>query len=565
VKRLGRTVAGLLLAAVAASAPAACGSGSPSTSSSQNRGGVGSASDDLGASGTVYMVAGAFPGSLDPGVDDTTQGAEVNWLVYTGLTTYRHASGIQGEQLQPGLATALPGISHGGRTYTVTLRRGLEFSDGTPVKASDFTFALERALRIPWRGSREFLSPVIVGADAYATGRAASISGVATDNATGRIVIELTAPDGAFDNVLAEPALGLIPTGSAPFAKDPLHPPPGDGPYVVRNIVPGQSYSVVRNPTWKPLRGIPAGHVDIDVRVSRDVASNAEAVLNNTADIFDSSDTVPARLLATIHAKAADRFRLVDLGGSVDYFFLNSREKPFSRQLAREAVVTGLDETAYDREDSGALAPGCFLLPPAVAGHPTGSCPYGTPGAGRRAIARALVRRSGMTGQPVTVWSPAHGPRRRWSATFTRYLSRLGFRAVLKPIDDDAYFQMIGDRRLHPQTGFADWNQGFPNPIDFYQGLLDGHSIRSTANENLGEVDDPHIDSEVSRLSATPTSELQHDATAWQLLDEYTAHKAYVAVFGYGRDPFFASTRMDYPALEMNPIYGWDYTSFQLK
>jgi peptide/nickel transport system substrate-binding protein len=358
VKRPARTPAALLLAAVAASALAACGSGTPSASGSGNRTGAGTTSGDLGASGTVYMVAGSFPGSFDPGVDDTAPGAEVNWLVYTGLTTYRHASGIQGEQLQPGLADALPSISHGGRTYTVTLRRGLEFSNHAPVMASDFTFALERALRLPWRGSREFLSPVIVGADAYATGTAKSISGVATDDATGKIIIELRAPDGAFDNVLAEPALGLIPTGSAPSAKDPLHPPPGDGPFMVRNIVPGQSYSVVRNPTWKPLPGIPAGHVNIDVRVSGDVASNAEAVLNNTADIFDSTDTVPARLLPMIRAKAADRFRLVDLGGSIDYFFLNSQEKPFSRQLAREAVVTGLDETAYDREDSGALAPG---------------------------------------------------------------------------------------------------------------------------------------------------------------------------------------------------------------
>jgi hypothetical protein len=29
--------------------------------------------------------------------------------------------------------------------------------------------------------------------------------------------------------------------------------------------------------------------------------------------------------------------------------------------------------------------------------------------------------------------------------------------------------------------------------------------------------------------------------------------------------PFFASDRMNYPALKVNPLYGWDFTSFQLK
>ena len=81
------------------------------------------------------MVQGTFPQSLDPGKDYTTQGSETNWLVYTGLTTYTHASGKAGGQLIPGLATALPTITDGGKTYTVTLRKGLKYSNGAPVKA----------------------------------------------------------------------------------------------------------------------------------------------------------------------------------------------------------------------------------------------------------------------------------------------------------------------------------------------------------------------------------------------------------------------------------------------
>jgi peptide/nickel transport system substrate-binding protein len=562
VKRYVRSVAALVLMAVAAFAISACGS------SSSNAGGSGtstSASSGGASGGTINMVEGVPPQSLDPGDDYTTQGAEVNWEVYTGLTTYKHQSGVAGGELIPGLATTLPKITNGGKTYTVTLRKGLTFSNGAPVKASDFTFAFERAVKIPWGGSGEFMTPVVVGATAYSTGKAKTITGIQANDTTGKIVIHLTAPYGAFDNVLAEPSLGLIPTGSAPFKNDPLHPPPGDGPYMVKNIVVNQSFDVVKNPKWKPLPGIPAAHVNVDVKVSANVTSNAEAVLNNTADVFDWADTIPGSLLPQIKAKASDRFKLVNLGGSTYYFFLNSREKPFNSQLAREAVVTGLNEEAYSREGSGTLAAACFFLPPAVAGHPTTSCPYGTPGTGNLAKAKALVKQSGMAGQHVTVWSETRAPRQQWAATFTQYLNQIGFKATQKIIADATYFATVGELRLHPQAGFADWNQDFPNPIDFYGVLLDGHSILKTNNENFGEVNDPHIDAEVSALGKIPTSQLQQNATAWQNVDEYVAKKAYVAVFGYQKFPFFVSDRIDYSALKMNPIYGWDFTSFQLK
>ncbi len=38
-----------------------------------------------------------------------------------------------------------------------------------------------------------------------------------------------------------------------------------------------------------------------------------------------------------------------------------------------------------------------------------------------------------------------------------------------------------------------------------------------------------------------------------------------MAVFGYQKFPFFTSTRINYPGLIFQPIYGWDLTSFQLK
>ena len=75
------------------------------------------------------------------------------WLVYTPLLTYPHVEGEAGAELIPGLAEDLPEISEDGTTYTLTLRDGLKFSDGTDVKASDFEHTIKRVLNLESGGS----------------------------------------------------------------------------------------------------------------------------------------------------------------------------------------------------------------------------------------------------------------------------------------------------------------------------------------------------------------------------------------------------------------------------
>jgi peptide/nickel transport system substrate-binding protein len=567
VKRYVRPSSALLLAVIASLALAACGGSSSSSSSAGGSGATSSSTSASGGSGSsggsVSLVMGTAPQSLDPAKDYTTQGAEVNWLAYTGLTTYEHANGKAGTTLIPGLATALPTISNGGLTYTATLRKGLKFSDGKPVKASDFAYTVERAIKLPWGGSGQFITPIIVGGTAFSAGKAKSISGITTNNATGKIVIHLVKPYGPFDNVLAFPAMGIIPSGT-PFKEEPTSPPPGVGPYKTTNIVPNQSFSVVKNADWTPIPGIPSGHVNVNVKISANISSNALSVLNNSADAFDWADVIPGSLLPQIHAKAVGRFSDVNLGGSTYYVFLNSTVKPFSSQLAREAVVTGINQDAMNRLSSGTLAPACYFLPPAVPGHPTAPCPYGTPGTGDLAKAKALVKQSGMEGQPVTVWSETRAPRQQWMAYYTSFLNSIGFKAKQKVLADATYFTTIGELKLHPQTGFTDWNQDFANPIDFYL-LLDGHAILPTDNENIGEVNDPKINNAIATLGKVPTTQISSVTAKWQAIDEYVAKKAYVGVFGYQQFPKFMSSRMNYNAAIFHSVYGWDLSSFQLK
>src|SRR5579884_3019879 len=128
------------------------------------------------------VVMARAPNSLDPAVGNTPEALEADWLVYTPLLTYAHANGAGGTEVLAGLASTTPVITDGGRTYTLSLRPGLLYSNHEPVRASDFTHAVERALRLHWGEAAQLITPHIAGAAAYAAGRARTISGITAND-----------------------------------------------------------------------------------------------------------------------------------------------------------------------------------------------------------------------------------------------------------------------------------------------------------------------------------------------------------------------------------------------
>ena len=66
--------------------------------------------------------------------------------VYDGLVALRRSGGAPGLTLVPDLARTLPRPADGGTTYTFTLRRGIRYSNGSLVRASDFRRGIMRQL-----------------------------------------------------------------------------------------------------------------------------------------------------------------------------------------------------------------------------------------------------------------------------------------------------------------------------------------------------------------------------------------------------------------------------------
>ena len=363
MKRHVKPLAGTLLTGAVVLVLGACSSSGSSSGASPASTGTGAGT----SGGTITIASGTPPLSADQGLDFTTQGTELYSVVNTPLLTFkRGVQGVAGTQILPALAQSLPTVSNGGKTYTFQLRSGLHYSNGQAIKASDVTYALERDIKIPWQAA-SFVSAYIQGGTAYASGKAKTISGMVTDDATGKITVNLVAPFAPIVDIFALAGTAPVPQ-STPMKNLASTGTIGDGPYKWGAITAGQTYTLVKN-TKFDVPGLPRGHADTIVyKVNSNVLANAEQVLNNQADVFDPGDTLPASILQQVKSQASDRYQPIPTN-STYYFWFGVTQKPFNNIYARQAVLAALDDRALSRLASGFLTEDCHLIPPGIDGN----------------------------------------------------------------------------------------------------------------------------------------------------------------------------------------------------
>jgi peptide/nickel transport system substrate-binding protein len=551
--RCARTCALLMLVALLL-VPAGCGGDDDDATDGGGRQG-----------GSITISQSSQPDALDPALSYGFEGWEPMWLVYTPPLTYRRAEGEEGAELIPGVAEEMPRISPDGMTYELRMRKGLRFSDGTPAKASDFEHTIKRVLNLESGGSAFFLG--IEGAQDYVdAGRAeADIPGIGTDDRTGKITIELTAPDGTFSNVLAMNFAGLVP-GDTPFENMTTDPPPGVGPYMITESEPNRRFVLEQNDRFD-VPGIPKGHLDkITTVIAKSRARQAQDVISGELDYM--FDPPPPDLKPEVKAEYSDRYE-EHTRTSTFYVFLNVRLPPFDKREVREAVNYGIDKPALARLFGGELAPGCSFLPPGIPGYDRGldveDCPWGNPTEPPDLEkARQLISDAGAEGAKVTVWGETHDPDGQAAEAYADMLNKIGLDATPKIIDSAVYYQTIGSAKTRAQTGLTTWLQDFPHPKNFFF-LVDGKSIQPTNNQNPGNVDDPEITAGIAELTKEP--ELTGEVAArWGELNRQLVEEAWIAPYGHTKGATFMSERMDFENCSLfHPVYNNDYSSFCLK
>ncbi len=225
---------------------AACGGGgsNSTTTGSTSASGSSSTSKSFANFRLAYDTGIDY---LDPGLSYTVEGWAIMWNVYLPLLGYKHVNGPDGATIVPYLAEALPTVSSDGKTYTLTLRKGIKYSNGATVVASDFRSTIERDFKVDSPGVGFFSN--IVGADQFSKTKTGHISGISVDDTTGKITIHLTAPQGDFMNILATTFAAPVPAGS-PAKDQSTTPLPSTGPYMIQSYQPNKIAIVVRNPNY---------------------------------------------------------------------------------------------------------------------------------------------------------------------------------------------------------------------------------------------------------------------------------------------------------------------------
>ena len=89
--------------------------------------------------GTAYVAVLADSWSLDPIHIQTTTGERI--VHDGGIGECLYDWSVEKAEFEPRLATALPEISADGKSYTIKLRQGVKYHDGTPFNAEAMAYS----------------------------------------------------------------------------------------------------------------------------------------------------------------------------------------------------------------------------------------------------------------------------------------------------------------------------------------------------------------------------------------------------------------------------------------
>jgi peptide/nickel transport system substrate-binding protein len=533
--KLGMRALVLLATALAMLAIAACGG------DDDDDGGGGDAGGGQ-TGGTLNISHTSFPDFLDPALSYTVDGWEALHLAYTGLVTYSNDEGAAGAEVVPGLAEEMPTISDDGLVYEFKLREGLKYSDGSPVKASDFKSSIERLLEQDSQGAGLGYTTIEGGAE-YLESKKGGVSGIETDDAARTIKITLSEPRGAFLYELAIPFASVVP-GDTPAKNMSKTPPPGTGCYAIQNVSLNRGYELVRNKNFSPSLKDTAADAciadQINVTVDSQTSSQVTKIIRGDLDFM--VDNPPPDRVAELKGKYSDRFRQFPTN-STFYFFMNVEAPPFDNLKVRQAVNHAIDVNAINRAQGGVLSPAHTILPPGVPGHDDSQedlYPFDLE------KAKSLIQEAGAEGEDVTVWSNPEPETQRTMEYYADTLNQIGLNAELRNIPAEEYFVTIGTRKNRPQTGWANWYQDYPHPSDFIDILLNPDNVVDVGNNNYTyNANDKKLADMINELNREP--ELTDDVIKrWGEVDRYIQEQAYWAIYGNRKQTTFFSERMDF-------------------
>jgi len=480
---------------------------------------------------------------LDPQQAYTGQAWWAMWDVYETLITYRHVDGGAGYKLVPGLAKSLPTVSANGLTYKFKLRKGLKYSDGKPVKASDFKYTIKRGFLATGQGVGFYTG--IVGAEEFQKNLTGDIPGIKTNNARRTISIKLTKRRGDFLTILALLFAAPVPTGTPNAIQNGTIP--STGPYRIINYDPSRGFSMVRNKYFKPTKYIPRGTPNrVDVTFNGDANAAVQKVIDGQADYTNAA--IPPDRIANARSRGQLKLRAA---ANTYYFWMNTTQAPFDKLQVRKAVNMAIDRQAMVTVVWGGLGRTTQnVLPPT---YPS----YKKLNLYPRNVSKAtqMITAAGARGAHVTVWTRAVDDAVTAGQYYTSVLNDIGLNARLTILPRSTYYSTIGNENTHAQTGWARWLEDYPHPLDWFDVLLNGNRITAQDNNNYAWFNNKKINKEIEALKKAPNLTPAVNAR-WTKVEKEIMQQAPWAPWSNRVFPEYFTKQMG--CIHMQALYGFD-------
>jgi peptide/nickel transport system substrate-binding protein len=413
-----------------------------------------------GNDGQITVGTTQKPRTLDPADAYELRSIALIRNLSDRLFTYDPGS----TELKPQLATALPKVSADGLTYTIPIRQGIVFHDGSPFNAAAMAFSLERFIQNKGKPS-SLLSDKV---------------DTVTATGTYELTIKLKKPFAALPSLLAFPGTCAVSPKAYKIGKNQFEANTfvGTGPYQLKDPTKDYGTDRIKLTAFDRYWGTKPLNRGVTVQIFNSNPANLyNSFRTGAVDVaFQSLDTDQVKSLE--EGAKSGNWQSIAIDGSVtSYLILNVLQKPLDNPLVRQALAALVDRpTINERVLYGQGKPLYSIIPSTFTiSQPGFKAAYGD---GNIAKVKQLLTQAGFTPQhpaKIQIWYPSGSTPRRLTAGFLRAYAKQKLGGILEiepnTIESASFFK-YASKNIYPAT-LQDWYPDFLDPDNFVQPFLE--------------------------------------------------------------------------------------------
>lgn len=448
----------------------ACGGGDDDSGSGSNG----------GDGGTFTAYIGEPKSPLVPGNTTESEGAKVIAALWTGLVGYSE----DGEVEYNGVAESIE--SEDNQNWTITLKDGWTFHDGTPVDADSFVDAWNYTANPQnAQDGGSYLSR-IAGFDELEAGSATELSGLAvTDDLT--FTVELSSPFRLFPAVVGYDSFNPLPDV---FFEDPEAfgtNPVGNGPFEADSeYVPGQGITLTRYEDYAGEDKAQAAGMEFIV-----YADQATAYTDAQDGNVDIVDVIPPDVIESAKREFGDNFINTEVS-QITYLGFPTYDARFADPRVRQAISMAIDRGAISKAIfSGTRTPADSFISPVVDGYREGACEFCVYDVDQ---ANQLLQEAGFDkSQPINLWFNSGGGHDAWmEAVGNQLRQNLGVEFSLQGNLDFAQYLPLGESKGFTGPFRYGWAFDYPAAESYLTPLFTPQSFPPIGS-NYAFYSDPQV------------------------------------------------------------------------